>query len=117
MISEKLKMLKASKGLTTKEIAEISKVPESTVNRILSGETEQPSFQAVVDIIKAMDGSVDSLVGIKPKECPQDYARELEAELRQSLRTAIEYKNKWITWLFLVLLVLLAFLFFGVLPL
>lgn len=47
------------------QIADKSKVPISTVERILNGKTENPSFDAVTDIVTAMNGSVDVLIGIR----------------------------------------------------
>lgn len=65
MINKYLKELKDTSKMTMQQISEESGVPISTVERILNGKTEQPAFQTVCDIIIALNGSVDALVGIK----------------------------------------------------
>lgn len=64
MYQERLKELKKRNNISIQKISELSGIPESTISRILSGQTESPSFVTVVEIIKAMGGSVDELVGI-----------------------------------------------------
>lgn len=67
----KLKELKDKRGLTNQDIAELSRVPLSTVNRILSGQTDNPYFENVADIVIALNGSLDELVGIlSPDDIP-----------------------------------------------
>lgn len=67
----KLKELKDKRGLTNQDIAELSRVPLSTVNRILSGQTDNPYFENVADIVIALNGSLDELVGIRsPDDTP-----------------------------------------------
>ena len=39
-----------------------------TVSRILAGQVECPSFQAVADMTRALGGSLDELAGIERKE-------------------------------------------------
>ena len=51
---------------TLQQIADQSDVPISMVSRILSGDTDNPSFQNVVDLVLAMDGSLDEIAGIEP---------------------------------------------------
>lgn len=65
MLNKYLKELKETSGMTMQQIADKSNVPISTVERILNGKTEQPSFQAVRDIVTALNGSIDVLAGIK----------------------------------------------------
>lgn len=67
----KLKELKDKRGLTNQDIADLSRVPLSTVNRILSGQTDNPYFENVADIVIALNGSLDELVGIRsPDDTP-----------------------------------------------
>ena len=47
-LSEYLNRLKDERNLTLAQIADISGVPAGTVQRIMSGSTENPAFQAVV---------------------------------------------------------------------
>ena len=55
-IVETLKNMKSEQNLTLQQISSASGVPLSTVNRILSGQTENPSFRDVAAIVAAMDG-------------------------------------------------------------
>ena len=61
MKAEILKKLKDESKLTTKQISEKSGIPESTISRILSGQTDNPSFDSIYAIVKAMGGSLDSV--------------------------------------------------------
>ena len=56
-----LKKLKDQSNLTTKQISDLSGIPESTISRILSGQTDNPAFDTVCAIVKAMGGSLDRL--------------------------------------------------------
>ena len=67
-ISEYLSRLKEEKSLTQQQIAELSGVPMGTVSRILAGQVECPSFQAVADMTRALGGSLDELAGIERKK-------------------------------------------------
>lgn len=63
MKTEYLKELKENCKLTTKQISSLSGVPESTISRILSGQTDNPTFDSVCAIVNAMGGSLDKLCG------------------------------------------------------
>lgn len=65
MLATQLKLLKEKRGLTNQQLADLSGVPVGTVNRILSGQTDNPSFQTICDLVLAMDGSLDELAGIE----------------------------------------------------
>lgn len=56
-----LKELKTAKGLSNKYIAEQTKLPERTVNRIFSGETLNPSMDNLIKIVRCLGGSLDSI--------------------------------------------------------
>jgi transcriptional regulator with XRE-family HTH domain len=59
---ENLKELKNKKGLTSKQIAEISKLPEKTVSRIFSGDTPNPYVDTICRIVAVLDGSLDEVL-------------------------------------------------------
>lgn len=61
---DKLKALKESRHLTNADIAELSGVPLTTVNRIFSGQTPNPLFDNVANIVIALGGSLDDIVGV-----------------------------------------------------
>ena len=66
-----LKELKKTRNLTVAEIAELSKIPASTISRIFSGNTMNASFETISPIVIAMGGSLDEMVGLKsPDEEP-----------------------------------------------
>lgn len=45
---------KAEAGMTNQQIADASRVPRTTINRILSKQTPNPSMQTVMDIAHAV---------------------------------------------------------------
>lgn len=67
-IVETLKNMKSEQNLTLQQISSASGVPLSTVNRILSGQTENPSFRDVAAIVAAMVGSLDAITGLQKLE-------------------------------------------------
>ena len=51
---ENLQELKKKKGMTVKQISEKTSLPERTINRILSGETDHPYADTLDIIVKAL---------------------------------------------------------------
>ena len=58
---ENLKELKKAKGMTTKQIADATKIPESTLKRIFSGDTDNPYVDTVRRIAIALDSTLDEI--------------------------------------------------------
>ena len=56
-----LKELKRNKNLSAKQIAEKTKLPERTVNRILAGETDHPRVDTLHLIVTALGGSLNDI--------------------------------------------------------
>lgn len=54
---DKLRQLKKESHMTNQQIAEKSNVPESTVARIISGKTPNPTISTVASMARAMGGS------------------------------------------------------------
>ena len=108
MLSTRLKELKDQRKLTNQQLSDLSGVPVGTINRIMAGQTDNPSFQTVCDMVMAMGGSLDELAGIQtpgggePSPPGEDLIRLYE-------RT-IEGKEKWLYRLFFLCCVLVAFL-------
>jgi transcriptional regulator with XRE-family HTH domain len=98
-IHNQLKLLKEKRKLTNQQLADVSGVPIGTVNRILSGQTDNPSFQAVCDMVMAMDGSLDELVGIKEEAAPSE-RKSASKEIIQLYEGIIADKEKWMMRLF-----------------
>ena len=109
-IVETLKNMKSEQNLTLQQISSASGVPLSTVNRILSGQTENPSFRDVAAIVAAMDGSLDAITGLQKLESENGqlldsnvmqlllsmqnhYAKTLDATRQQYMRE-LENKDK-----------------------
>ena len=106
MLSTRLKELKDQRKLTNQQLSDLSGVPVGTINRIMAGQTDNPSFQTVCDMVMAMGGSLDELAGIQtpgggePSPPGEDLIRLYE-------RT-IEGKEKWLYRLFFLCCVLVA---------
>lgn len=58
---EKLRELKKAKGLSSRQIAEMTDVPERTIKRVFTGETENPYMDTIRRIAKVLDVSLDEL--------------------------------------------------------
>lgn len=56
-MTDKLRQLKKESHMTNQQIAEKSNVPESTVARIISGKTPNPTITTVASMARAMGGS------------------------------------------------------------
>ena len=84
---ENLKELKKTKGMTTKQIADATKIPESTIKRIFSGETDDPYVSTIHRIVTVLGGSLDEVLAdtnvvLSPKTLAevQKNAEVIEAE-------------------------------------
>lgn len=62
MVVQYLKALKNKGKFTSAELAKMSGIPETTIRKILSGETADPRFDTVAKLVIAMGGSMDDLV-------------------------------------------------------
>lgn len=92
---DNLKELKKSKGWTCKQIANATKIPESTIKRIFSGDTDNPYVDTVRRIAIALDSSLDEIfaetkvvVATKTLAEVQENAVAVEAE-----KEVVEIKN------------------------
>ena len=106
MLSDQLHALKDRSHCTAQQIADRSGVPLSTVNRILSGETANPSFQSVADIVVALNGSLDALVGIQSASDDSASSRVI-----QHLISSVETKDRWLRRMFWFCCILIATVF------
>lgn len=108
---EYLQELKRQSGLTVEQIADLSGVPVKTLNRIFSGETENPGFQTVADIVKALHGSLDEMAMIQVEE-DEPMEKESESRLVLLYREIIRGKDKWIRTLAIALGAVMAVVMF-----
>ena len=58
---DNLKDLKKQSGMSAKQIAEKTNLPERTVSRIFSGDTENPYMDTLRRIVAVLGGSLDDL--------------------------------------------------------
>ena len=56
-----LKELKKAKGMSVKQIADATSLPERTVSRIFSGDTDNPYVDTIHRIVTVLDGSLDGI--------------------------------------------------------
>ena len=85
LLYEHLRAMKDASNMTAQQIADKSSVPVATVNRVLQGLTENPGFDTVCKLVKAMGGSLNNL----------DEDRVCEPEgLTQLYERGLEYRNK-----------------------
>ena len=59
---DNLKELKKNKGMTCKQIADATKIPESTIKRIFSGDTDDPYVSTIHRIVTVLGGSLDHIL-------------------------------------------------------
>lgn len=62
MISEKLKLLREAKGLTQYELAFEIGIDRSNINRIESGQTQQPRWDSVIRIAEYFEVGINWLI-------------------------------------------------------
>ncbi|MGN0636110.1 MAG: helix-turn-helix domain-containing protein [Acutalibacteraceae bacterium] len=110
MNTTELKRLKEESKLTTKQISDLSGIPESTISRILSGQTDNPTFDTVYAIVKAMGGSLDQLTDI-----PTETETEAPSSLIALYEKVITDKDRYIRILIVICCVLVSVLIFLVL--
>jgi transcriptional regulator with XRE-family HTH domain len=107
MLCDDLKALREKRKMTNQQISDASGVPLSSVNRVFSGQTDNPGFLMIRDIVVAMKGSLDEIAGIKHQSTADDQIIKLYE------RTIAE-KDLWLKRLFIfsvsVVAVLLIFL-------
>ena len=59
---DNLKELKKAKGMSTKQIAEATKLPERTISRIFSGDTDNPYVDTLHRIVTVLGSSLDNIL-------------------------------------------------------
>ena len=102
MLFHRLTQLKEKSGLTNQQIADKSGVPLSTVARIFSGQTDNPTYRNVADIVLALGGSIDAIEGV---EHPQEKTPDKMLELYERI---VERQRRYIKFLFFTLLAFMA---------
>lgn len=101
---DNLKELKKAKGMSSKQIAEMTNLPERTVVRIFSGDTDNPYVDTIRRIVAVLDGSLDDLfaeskivVGTKDLAALQAEVDRLNAENGMLNTENVILKDKIVT--------------------
>ena len=81
---DNLKELKKAKGMTCKQIANATQIPESTIKRIFSGDTDNPYVDTIRRIAIALDSSLDEIFA----ETKFVVATETLAEVKENAEVA-----------------------------
>ena len=93
MWNENLKDFKKKTGLTIKQIAEKSNLPERTVSRIFSGDTDNPYMTTLIPIVKALGCSLDDLFA----DTKVRVGNESLVELKETVEEVNAEKNLVVT--------------------
>ncbi len=102
LLYEHLRAMKDASNMTAQQIADKSSVPVATVNRVLQGLTENPGFDTVYKLVKAMGGSLNDL----------DEDRVCEPEgLTQLYERGLEYRERKIKKLERTIMIIAVFTF------
>lgn len=108
-IVDKLKAQKVKCGKTAQQIARDSNLSESTVTRILSGKTPNPTIAIVIAMWKAMGGTATELFDETVKvdvvsEAPQVVVPQIDERLYNEIisiyKEQLKAKDRWIKILF-----------------
>ena len=97
---EKLKEIKAQSGMTAKELSERSGIPLGTLNKLLSGITEEPKVSVAIALCEALGTTLSAVVGERSdmltgedeRKLLSDY-RSLDAHGRALVRTVAEMES------------------------
>lgn len=108
--TEMLNQMKKKSGLTTQQTSDQTGVPASTITRMLTGETEEPTFSNIAKVVKVWGGSLDELVGIPPKTAVETKTINSDERIINLYERSLTSKNGWIKRLFIINMVLIAFL-------
>lgn len=114
MVATYIRSLMEEQGITSAQLSERSGVPVTTINRLISGQTENPTIQNCADLVTALNGSLDEMMGIHTKLEGAKGVHIYTAawETGMAYRAIIASKEKWITRLYICLLVMVAAIIF-----
>ena len=86
---DNIKELKKKTNLSIKQIAEKTNLPERTVNRIFSGDTDNPYMTTLIPIVNVLGGSLDDIFA----DTKVVVATETVAELQENVETVNTEKD------------------------
>lgn len=118
-ICDRLNAVKQKSGLTLTAWADRSGVPVSTISRILSGCTENPGLQTVVDLVAAAEVPLsDVLPDLLPPPEAAPAAQPSDALLAEKdariagLERQVAFRSRWMRLLAIICTTLVAVLAF-----
>lgn len=76
---EKLRELKKKSHMTNQQISEKSNIPESTVARIFSGKTPNPTVSTVISMVRAMGASPADLIYEEDETRAEEHAVSMKS--------------------------------------
>lgn len=93
---DKIKEIKRDKGMTTKQIAELSNLPEKTVCRILSGTTSSPYVDTIQRLAGALGTTLDEIFAESKAVVSDSTVTELkeDVEVISAEKDLTDTKNK-----------------------
>ena len=91
---ENLKELKKAKKMTSKQISDATKIPESTIKRIFSGETDNPYVDTVRRIAIALNSSLDEIFAETKVIVATEAVKETNEELDMLRAKTIEQEKE-----------------------
>ena len=94
---DKLKDLKKRSGMSAKQIAEKTNMPERTISRIFSGETYAPGIDKLRDIVYAMGGSLDDILDESDFRVPTPEAQALKTTVNDLTAENVRLKDENVT--------------------
>lgn len=62
MLKDYLQKLKSKNGYSWSDIANLSNIPEVTVRKIITGETETPRIDTVIALVNALGGELNGII-------------------------------------------------------
>lgn len=78
---DNLKELKKAKGMSLKQISDATNLPERTVTRIFSGDTDNPYVDTLHRIVSVLDGSLDDVLADSKAVVGRANLADLQAEV------------------------------------
>ena len=91
---DNLKELKKKTGMSSKLIAEKTNLPERTVSRIFSGDTDAPRVDTLCRIVAVLGGSLDDIFAESGSVVANTDLVALQAEFDKLLSEATEIKDE-----------------------
>ena len=95
-----LRALRDKRGLNDHELAELSHVPESTVHRLMKGDTNNPGLEPIAAIVRVLDGDMNEVCGLNKKTSDANESIEAYKERLANMEAAIATKDRWLRWMF-----------------